>query len=311
MHEKNKGNGARVALASLFNAADILVKQEEMDRDTLIHKLLKHLVATRGLPNIDKVFAEIVERENYSDTVIANGIALPHARIEGLAKPYVAIATSDSGISFNPGKPLIHLVLLVLIPLDQPDLYLQIISAMATTLRDPGTLQRVLELESSEEVIRFFERGGMNLPGYICAADIMDRSFDYLRNNDNLKTAIDAFIASMANEIPVLDNEGDMVGIVCARALLKVCLPEYLLWMSDLTPIINFEPFADVLAKEQSASLSDILVEEFTSVQMSNPAVTVAGEMTRHNASVCYVLKERKLMGIINLPHFLNKVFRE
>ena len=30
-------------------------------------------------------------------------------------------------------------------------------------------------------------------------------------------------------------------------ALLKVCLPDYILWMQDLSPIINFEPFAELL----------------------------------------------------------------
>jgi hypothetical protein len=66
-----------------------------------------------------------------------------------------------------------------------------------------------------------------------------------------------------------------------------------------------------VLRNEQSTWLSDILLNEYASVQMNAPAVSVAGEMTRRNASKCYVLNGKKLMGIIDLPIFLNKVFRE
>jgi hypothetical protein len=44
---------------------------------------------------------------------------------------------------------------------------------------------------------------------------------------------------------------------------------------------------------------------------MKDPAVSVAGEMTRRNASICYVLDDKKLMGVIDLPIFLNKIFRE
>ena len=159
--------------------------------------------------------------------------------------------------------------------------------------------------------MRFFERGGMILPDYVCAADIMHREFTSLRNNDSLKTAIDCFIAQEISEVPVVDPEGDMVGIVSAGALLKVCLPEYLLWMSDLSPFLNFEPFTEVLRNEQSTWLSDILVREFASVQLKVPAISVAAEMTRRNASKCYVLDRKKLMGIIDLPIFLNKIFRE
>ena len=62
-----------------------------------------------------------------------------------------------------------------------------------------------------------------------------------------------------------------MVWVVSAGALLKVCLPDYLLWMSDLSPLLNFEPFTEVLRNEQSTWLSDILVREFATVQMKAP----------------------------------------
>ena len=71
------------------------------------------------------------------------------------------------------------------------------------------------------------------------------------------------------------------------------------------------EPFANVLRNEQNTWLSDILLTDFASVQMGAPAVSVAGELTRRKALNCYVLQDKKLMGVIDLPIFLNKVFRE
>lgn len=302
---------AGLALSSFFSASDILVNQVDIGRDSLIRKMLEHLAARHKLADIEIFFNSIIERESSSDTVLSRGIALPHARLASIDKPYVAVATSGQGIAFADNKPPVHLVLLVLIPSDQPGLYLQIIRALTSILRDPDTSKNLTQMSTAEEVMRYFERGGLVLPDYVCAADIMDSSFDFLRNNNNLKAAIDSFIAKQHSEIPVLDGDGDMVGIVSAGSLLKVCLPEYLLWMSDLSPIINFEPFTDVLRKEQSSSLSDILVKDFPAVQMSAPAISVAGEMTRRNCSTCYVLNEKKLVGVIDLPLFLNKIFRE
>jgi mannitol/fructose-specific phosphotransferase system IIA component (Ntr-type) len=300
-----------LALTSFFSADDILIHQEDISRNQLIRVLLKHLADRHDLTGIDGYYDAIIERENANDTVIANGIAIPHARLDALERPYVSVATSAKGITFIEDKPPVHLILLVLIPRDQPGLYLQILRSLASVLRDRTAAKTVANLKSAEEVMHFFERGGMVLPEYVCAADLMSKELITLRNNDNLKTAIDCFIRENLSEIPVVDRDGEMVGVVCAGTLLKVCLPEYLLWMTDLSPIINFEPFVNVLRNEQNTWLSDILLDDFASVQMKDPAVSVAGEMTRRNASICYVLDGKKLMGVIDLPIFLNKIFRE
>lgn len=129
-------------------------------------------------------------------------------------------------------------------------------------------------------------------------------------NNDNLKTAIDCFITQNLSEVPVLDRDGDMVGIVSAGALLKVCLPEYLR-MSDLSPIVNFEPSTKQFGQRAEHLALRHSPQRVRFGPNESPGVSVVGEMTRRNASKCYVLNGKKLMGIIDLPVFLNKVFRE
>ena len=300
-----------LSLTSFFDVDDILIHQEQVSRNQLIRDLLTHVVNGHGLTEVDAYYNAVIERENADNTVISNGVAVPHARLEAIDRPYVGVATSTFGISFVENQPPVRLVLLVLIPRDQPGLYLQVLRALASVLRDHAAARTVSQMKTPEEVMRFFERGGMILPDYVCAADIMHRDFTSLRNNDNLKTAIDCFISQELSEVPVVDQEGDMVGVVSAGALLKVCLPDYLLWMSDLSPLLNFEPFTEVLRNEQSTWLSDILVREFATVQMKAPAISVAAEMTRSTASKCYVLDGKKLMGVIDLPIFLSKIFRE
>jgi PTS system nitrogen regulatory IIA component len=300
-----------LTLTSFFSADDILIHQENLMRNEVIRHLLLHVANGHGLTDAEPYYEAIIERENANDTVVANGIAIPHARLDNLDRPYLGVATSAGGIEFSEEEPPVHLILLVLIPRDQPGLYLQILRALASILRDRDAARAVSQLTTQEEVMRFFERGGMVLPDYVCAADIMRDDIIALRSHDNLKTAIDCFISHHLAEVPVVDRDGDLVGVVSAGALLKVCLPDYLLWMSDLSPIVNFEPFTTILRNEQNTWLSDILLTEYASVQIKAPAVSVAGEMTRRNASKCYVLNGKKLMGIIDLPVFLNKVFRE
>ena len=300
-----------MSLSSFFAKEDILILDQPMSRDDSIRTLLEHISRVNQIPAAEEHYQAVIERENVSSTVVSDGIALPHARLADITKPHIGVATSKQGIDFSDDSKAVHLIMMVLIPRSQPGLYLQLLSAMGTVLSDKQSAARLAEMQSSEEIMRFFERDGLTLPDYVCAADIMHKHFITLCDNDSLQSAIDCFIGKELNEIPVVDKDGDMIGVVSATALLQICLPEYLTWMHDLSPIINFEPFTNVLRNEKNTWLSDILINDFPAVQVDEPAISVASTLLKQQASKCYVLSDKNLKGIINLPSFLNKIFRE
>jgi len=49
----------------------------------------------------DRLFRIVRERELISGSGLENGVAVPHARVNGLAKPVVAVGKSDDGIDFD------------------------------------------------------------------------------------------------------------------------------------------------------------------------------------------------------------------
>lgn len=306
-----KSSKKQLDLASFFSADDILVLRGACTRDEAVHKILTRLAYGHDAPELLAYQRDILERETIADTVVSGGIALPHARIDRLQRTYVGVLTSKEGISFDPEKPLVHVVFLALIPTSQPALYLQILKTLAVLLEQPDAVEAVAAMATPDEVMRFFEGGGLLLPEHLNAADIMNESFETLKSNQSLKSAIDRFIKEKASEFPVVNDTGDMVGIVTARSLMKVLLPDYLLWVDNLAKVATVEPLAAALRNENKFWISNVLTEEFAAVQMSAPAINVAGAMSRGNTSICYVLNGTKLVGTIDLPFFLNKLFRE
>ena len=301
----------RLILTEFFEAEDIMPHCGDYTRDEIVRALVDRLTARYRLARPEQLVEEVLKREGEGSTVISDGLAVPHARLSEIDRPYAAIATSERGIRFPGEETSIHLIFLMLIPQNQPALYLQVLRALATALKDDATLRTVAAMTNAGDIYRFFESGKAYLPRYITASDIMDRSFKTLKDNDSLQVCVDTFIKQNVSEIPVLDRDGDLSGIVKAGELLRVCLPEYLMWMNDLAPIANFEPFADVLQNERKTWLADILVKDFPCVTPDAPAIQVAGEMTRYKSLRCYVREGSKLVGIIRLPRFLNKIFRE
>jgi mannitol/fructose-specific phosphotransferase system IIA component (Ntr-type) len=300
-----------VKLTHYFNADDVLIDAKGLSRDDLIRQLLSGLDARHEIGDIESIYQAVLARESLSATTVAPGIAFPHARITGLKRLYVAIATSREGVQFSVDSPPVHLAVLFLIPTRMPALYLQILRSLAKILADPHAAEKVSSFATPGEVVHFFDRGGQVFPPHLCAVDVMEAGPKPLSRHEPLKNAIDRFIQEGVRELPVTDADGDIVGVVSARALLKVCLPDYLLWMGDLSPIVNFEPFTEVLRGEASASIEDIITDEFPALQLGDPAISAVGAFTRRGASVCYVLDGHRLKGVVTLNSFLNKIFRE
>ena len=94
--------------------------------------------------------------------------------------------------------------------------------------------------------------------------------------------------------------------------LIRVCLPEYVTWMEDLTPILNFEPFAEILRRESQLPLLEIMQfsERYATVDEESPAIQVAKVMLRRDVRQVYVVRDNNLLGVITIQDFIHKVLR-
>ena len=284
----------------------------DMSHDEVVRTLVMGLAKRHNLSGGDALVDDVLAREQVGTTVVMDGLAVPHARVEGLDRPYVAIATSVRGIQWpgeNPSK--VHIVFLMLIPREEPALYLKVLHVLGTTLNDSETFNLVAAMTSAGEIYRFFESGKAYLPRYLTAADIMMREYKALRFDGMLQTCINELIAEHTSELPVIDSAGRLKGVVRADNLLRACIPEHILWMDDISSILDFEPFVRVLDDEYKTPLTTIMDERCPTVSPDSPAVQIACEMMRHKSSKCYVCEGDRLVGVVKLTEFLNKIFRE
>jgi len=309
MPEKN----AVIKFASLFKPAQVICQTQQTDRDVILLDLLRLLAFERGIGNVEDAYNAVLSREKEMPTIVGPGIAMPHARLDAIDKIIVGIATSKKGILYDPNRAdnPIKLIILTLVPKTAPGAYLQALSSLAKTCQDEATANTVANLATADDVWNFFERGGLSLPDHLRACDIMEPPKIRLYENDTLETAIDLFVRNELNELPVLDKDGDLIGVVSTYELLRVCLPDYVLWMEDLTPILNFEPFVQILRKESKTWLAEIMTSEYATIDENAPAIQVAKEITRQRAERAYVVRGKQLVGIVSLAMFLSKILRE
>ena len=302
-----------IQFASLFKPEYVVCHTQKTDRDAILLELLTLLAYQAGIGNVEQAYKEIQARENQVATIVGPGIAMPHARLEGVNKIVVGIATIKDGFVYAPDRSnnKVKLIILTLAPKAAPGLYLQAISSIAKICQDPATADKVATLDTPEKIWAFFQTNGAALPEFLRACDIMDPVTVKLQEHDTLERAIDLFVRHKVDEVPVIDKDNELIGVVSTHELLRVCLPDYVLWMDDLTPVINFEPFAHILRMESKTWLAEIMTSEYATVDENAPAIQVAKEITRHRTSLTYVMRGKKLVGVVSLATFLSKVLRE
>ena len=152
-----------IRFSSLFRPSEVICQTQETDRDKVLLELLQLLGRGRSIGNVAAAYQAVLERENDLPTIVAPGMAMPHARLAGLQELAVAVATSTQGIVYDRHRPddRIKLVVLTLAPKASPGAYLQALGRLAAICRDPSTATIVAALPTADQVWSFFDKGGM------------------------------------------------------------------------------------------------------------------------------------------------------
>ena len=289
---------------------NIICNLKSENRDAAIHELTERLIKNNAGLKLEETVDAVLAREAISSTVVSPGLAIPHARMSNVKQLLVALGTSIEGVDFNvSGMPRVNVIILILTPKDDPGLHLQVLAALAQDFKEPETIKKVSAFESPSDILRFFSETNVEIPEYLMANHVMNSEPVTLLDSDSLGKAIDTFATKKVLDIPIVDNEGDIRGVIAIEDLLRHSLPEHLLWMDDLSPILNFQPFAETLKTEKETKIADFMKEQYISVEETVPAIQLAKIFLMNNIRQIIVTHEGKLAGVVNINGFITKLF--
>lgn len=299
---------SHLSLASLFRPEDILHKCEAGGDDDIVRQLLLHLALEHGIGNFRQAQEEVAANLKKEGPHIAPGVAVMYGKLEKIPEPLVAMATFPGGREFAGRR--VFLVAAVLMPIDMPGIFKQIVHSLNKACGRGGDAERIAAYESAHAVWRHFKEGGHRLPDHLKAKHVMSPPTVYLNGDDSLSRAIDLFLAHRMAELPVLSPDRELLGVVTTRRLLRVCLPDYLMWVDDMRPFQNFEPIAEIIRRASFTWLREIMVHDFAHVEENSPAILALKEIGRRETDSAYVLRGKILVGVIHLHEFLNAILR-
>ena len=101
----------------------------------------------------------VLDREALTPTGLGDEVAIPHAAVEGLTRPVIALGRSENGIDFDApdGLPA-RLVFLLLMPPRVPEHEVQLLASLARVLIEPRSRDALFHAHTREEVSALFRR---------------------------------------------------------------------------------------------------------------------------------------------------------
>ncbi len=101
----------------------------------------------------------LVKREEASSTAIADGIAIPHAKVQKGGTVIACFGRSNTGIDFESvdGRPT-QLFFAIVSPAADPSLHVQWLAHIAGLLGNPAVRKALLEAATSQEVLQVLAR---------------------------------------------------------------------------------------------------------------------------------------------------------
>jgi Kef-type K+ transport system membrane component KefB/mannitol/fructose-specific phosphotransferase system IIA component (Ntr-type) len=142
-----------VRLSEYLSSNRFRPKLKATERHAAIRELVE--VACEGLPvDTERVERRVWARELLMPNGIGNGVAVPHARVMGLAQPITAVGFAPEGIDFNArdGQPA-QLICLLLTPFDDYRVQLDLLADVGKTFQDPQAVKKAMEATNYTEFL--------------------------------------------------------------------------------------------------------------------------------------------------------------
>jgi two-component system sensor histidine kinase KdpD len=145
----------RMTLSSFLSRQGIAIWKEPVPRDVLLQRLTEIAAqcTNHGHQSL-RYLSAILERENLGSTFFNEGVAFPHARIEGLERACLALGLTHEGVSDVMTDKPIQGVFLILSPQEDPDLQISILALASKAAQDRQLMEKLRSALTPQDAFR-------------------------------------------------------------------------------------------------------------------------------------------------------------
>jgi PTS system nitrogen regulatory IIA component len=139
-------------ISDLLSQADVMFDVRATNKRLLLQELAAKAAASLGL-NLEQIAPYLLKREELGSTGIGRGVAIPHARLPDLKRPFGTLAKLKQPMDFDAiDGQTVDIVFALLLPAAADSGQLGPLALVARTLRPPENLVRLRNAKNASEL---------------------------------------------------------------------------------------------------------------------------------------------------------------
>ncbi len=139
-------------ISDLLSPADVLIDVRAANKRLLLQDLATKVASSLGL-NLDQAAPYLLKREDLGSTGIGRGVAIPHARLPDLQRPYGLLAKLRHPLEFDAiDGQAVDIIFVLLLPAPADNGQLGALALVARTLRSSANLARLRGAKNASEL---------------------------------------------------------------------------------------------------------------------------------------------------------------
>lgn len=267
--------------------------------------LVERLAAAGAVSAPDRL-RERVEEEHGEDIVAMGERAfLLHYRTDAVPDLAVAIGTSPEPICRELGdgdRQCARILLLIAAPPRMATRYLQVVGAFARFLSSADRVDAVLGARTAAELVALPELAGHTIPEQLTVGDLMSRRPRTASPEAPLRDAARDMVRAGVGALPVVDEAGQVIGMLSERDLLRHLLAVYLQGTAPGAKELQVPPSA------RGRAVRDVMTRQVLCVSPDQPLAEVASLMTNKEVDRVPVVRDGRLVGFLTRGDIVRKL---
>ena len=147
------------------------------------------------------------------------------------------------------------------------------------------------------------------------AQDIMETNIISVTQDTEITKAVEILLNNHINGVPVVDEDGLLVGILCQSDLIfqqkTVPLPPILTFLDGIIPLSSSKKLEAQFKKIAATTVEQAMVRDPVTVTLKTPISEVAALMVEKHFHTIPVVEDGKVSGIIGKEDVLKTLMKE
>lgn len=146
-------------ICSLIKEKHIFLDLKPGDKKKVLEEFVQG-IKERNLISDDKlILDELLKRESLGSTGLEKGIAIPHALINEVEEPFLALAVIKKGIDFEAADQMPTYVLLLLLgSKSNPGAQLKILAHVCRLVKETNFVEQIMKIEDPKDICTLLEQ---------------------------------------------------------------------------------------------------------------------------------------------------------